>query len=1044
VSHPIRSLPQIIYVDKDKCANCHACIAVCPVKICNDGSGAYVNLNSNTCIGCGRCLSACTHGARYFADDFEAFMRDVAAGQKMVAITAPSAVSNFPNQYLRLNGWLKSLGVDAVFDVSIGAELSAKSYAAHIRRRSPQVVIAQPCPAIVTYVQVHRPELLRYLAPVDSPMVHTMKMVRRYYYPRFKDHRIVVLSPCPAKKREQWETGYGDFNVTFASVGKYLSSNGLDLARFPEEPYQTPTPDTAVLFPKPGGLAQTLERWMPGVANQTRTIEGHETVYRYLAALPETIRDRPATIPLLIDCLNCRHGCNCGPAALTAERDLDAVEYQTNKRHGDLREEKAKQIGSRNLEIERLLYDYWNEEFYSREYADLSANNTLRHPSPDEQTAILHSMRKYSPGDQYNCCSCGYGTCLDMTTAIFNGLNRPENCHHYLAREREDSQRELTGYRDHLEKLVEDRTSELRLSNERLQREIVERLRAEEELQTGKHTLKEILYGSPIPQFVIDHNHKILYWNDALARLTGIAGDSVTGTDEHWRAFYKERRPCLVDLLVDGIDSTIPHYYNSKCSKSPLCEGAYVGTDFFGDIGEQGKWLYYTAVAIRDVKGRIVGGVETLEDITDRRRAEIELAKSQREADAANVAKSRFLANMSHEMRTPMTAILGYLDLLSEGCDRHCSIMKSDVGNPIDVILRNGKHLLQIIDDILDVSKIEAGKMEIERTACSPRDILEEVASLMKVRAVEKGLKLDVEYPGAMPEAILTNSTRLRQILINLLGNAVKFTETGTVRLRTEFENDLREPLLQIHIIDTGIGMSADAIAGLFKPFTQADESTSRKFGGTGLGLAVSKRLAELLGGRIEVTSEPGRGSTFTLKLPTGPLDGVRMLNAPKKTQLPSGERKPGVNRSASASATLRGRRLLLAEDGPDNQRFISFILTRLGADVTVVENGLAAFETAIASRDAGNPFDLILMDMQMPVMDGYQAAQKLRAANWPRPIVALTAHAMKEDEQKCLDAGCDGYLTKPIDRRRLMEIVAQWATIAGDEAAARASQAST
>ena len=177
------------HVDKDKCVNCHSCIAVCPVKTCNDGSGTYVNLQANSCIGCGRCLVACTHGARYFTDDFTCFMEAVARKEEMVAIVAPSVVSNFPDQYLRLNGWLKSLGVSTVFDVSFG-ELCAKSYAAYIRRSSPQVVISQPCPAIVTYIQVHHPELLQYLAPIDSPMLHTMKMVK-HYYPQYADHKIV-------------------------------------------------------------------------------------------------------------------------------------------------------------------------------------------------------------------------------------------------------------------------------------------------------------------------------------------------------------------------------------------------------------------------------------------------------------------------------------------------------------------------------------------------------------------------------------------------------------------------------------------------------------------------------------------------------------------------------------------------------------------------------------------------------------------------------------------------------------------------------------
>ena len=364
---------------------------------------------------------------------------------------------------------------------------------------------------------------------------------------------------------------------------------------------------------------------------------------------------------------------------------------------------------------------------------------------------------------------------------------------------------------------------------------------------------------------------------------------------------------------------------------------------------------------------------------------------------------------------------------------RRCDVVKSENGNPLDVISQNAKHLLQLIDDILDVSKIEAGKMEIERMACSPCGMLAEIVSLMRVRAAAKGLTLDVRYASPMPETIRTDPTRLRQILLNIVGNAVKFTEVGEVCLVVGVEHGVGGPILRIQVTDTGIGMSREAVAGLFQPFTQAEASIGRRFGGTGLGLTVSKRLAELLGGDIVVASDPGSGSTFTLTVPTDGLDGVKMIENPSEMQFrPRSDKASNVDGNATP---LAGRRLLLAEDGPDNQRFISFILQRLGAHVTLAENGQAAVELAPASRVAGTPFDLILMDMQMPILDGYRATERLRAEGWRGPIVALTAHAMTEDRRRCLDAGCDEYLAKPIDRKQLRQVLVQCLAPTSDSA---------
>jgi PAS domain S-box-containing protein len=394
-----------------------------------------------------------------------------------------------------------------------------------------------------------------------------------------------------------------------------------------------------------------------------------------------------------------------------------------------------------------------------------------------------------------------------------------------------------------------------------------------------------------------------------------------------------------------------------------------------------------------------------------------ELEDAREMAEAASRSKSEFLANMSHEIRTPMTAIIGYSDLLLER-GRH----EPDVLDALQIIRRNGEHLLSLINDILDISKIEAGAMTVERIPCSPLRLVEDVASLMRVRATDRGLSLSIEFASPVPERIASDPVRLRQILVNLVGNAIKFTERGGVRIVLSCEDPAGEnPRLAFEIVDTGIGMTHEEIDRLFSPFYQADASTSRRYGGTGLGLTISLRLAHLLGGTITVDSTPGEGSTFRATVETGPIDGVPMI----------GRRGVGRRRGDSgetrAAAVRFDARVLLAEDGPDNQRLISFLLRKAGATVDVAENGRVARDRALTAWREDRPYDVILMDMQMPDMDGYAATGALREAGYEGPVIALTAHAMSGDREKCLAAGCDDYFAKPIERESLLESVSRW-----------------
>jgi PAS domain S-box-containing protein len=397
-------------------------------------------------------------------------------------------------------------------------------------------------------------------------------------------------------------------------------------------------------------------------------------------------------------------------------------------------------------------------------------------------------------------------------------------------------------------------------------------------------------------------------------------------------------------------------------------------------------------------------------DITKRRKAEAALRHAKDVAEAASQAKSDFLANMSHEIRTPLNAILGFSELLLRGG----SAMPAEHEEHLRTIHSSGRHLLGLVNDILDLSKIEAGQLEIERVRCSPQEIIAGVVSLLRVRAVEKGIVLESECAGGSLAAIHTDPARLRQLLMNLIGNAIKFTEQGEVRVVAGFVDRGGDSHLRIEIRDTGIGIPPEKLEDIFEPFVQADASVTRRFGGTGLGLTISRRIAAALGGTLGVQSELGKGSTFALELPAGPLgdpatDG--MVLPADVIDAPAGREEP--------PRRLSGR-VLLVEDGITNQKLLGLIMRRAGLEVTTADNGAVGVERAMREH-----FDVILMDMQMPVMDGYTATARLRAAGFQTPIIALTAHAMKSDERKCREAGCSGYLTKPISGDRLLATLA-------------------
>jgi PAS domain S-box-containing protein len=423
------------------------------------------------------------------------------------------------------------------------------------------------------------------------------------------------------------------------------------------------------------------------------------------------------------------------------------------------------------------------------------------------------------------------------------------------------------------------------------------------------------------------------------------------------------------------------------------------------------QWLSFKSFAVRDSSNRTHRIVGVAEDVTEGKTAQIALRNAKEEADAANKAKSEFLANMSHEIRTPLGAIMGFAELMGDFQNSEEERLLA-----LQAILRNGRQLTKIIDEILDLSKVEAGKLEIEEEEIELLGFIEDVTTLLSLQAREKGIALQIEPRGILPVKITTDGTKLRQILINIIGNAVKFTSRGSVTIELSVALDAKQSMLHITVTDTGPGLDENQSGRIFQPFVQADSSTRKRFGGTGLGLVLSRRLAKLLGGDISLRwSRPGSGSCFAISLAIGPAHNLKLSETTKTS------RKNIAGFDAKSPLTrLEGKSILVVDDAADNRLIVQRFLSHAGAQVEHAEDGRTGARMALERN-----YDLIVMDIQMPEFDGYQTIEFLRRNGFNKPVIALSAHAMREDRERSLASGFSEHLCKPVNRRELLARIA-------------------